>query len=123
MRTRRPGESPTPEGALVSEPDFDVVVVGAGYAGITAAATCATADCPSLFWRRASGSEAEPILLCLRGDELIEHGAQWVNQSVSHTMRREIQRYDIETVADAAPESVTFLYRWREADGAAHSGG
>lgn len=91
------------------EPDFDVVVVGAGYAGITAARDMCDRGLSVLVLEASERVGGRAYSSLFKGrDELVEHGAQWVNQSVSHNMRREIQRYDIETVADLAPESVTF---------------
>jgi monoamine oxidase len=91
------------------EADFDVVVAGAGYAGITAARDVCDRGLSVVVLEASDrvGGRAYSSVFSGR-DELIEHGAQWVNQSVSHNMRREIQRYDIATVPDVAPESVTF---------------
>src|ERR1700730_11314790 len=91
------------------ETDFDVVVAGAGYAGITTARDMCDRGLSVLVLEASErvGGRAYSCLFSGR-DELVEHGAQWINQTVSHNMRREIQRYDIETVADVPPESVTF---------------
>lgn len=89
--------------------DFDVVVVGAGYAGITAARDVCDRGLSVLVLEASERVGGRAYSSLFKGrDELIEHGAAWINQSVSHNMRREIQRYGIETVAEVPPESVTF---------------
>ena len=89
--------------------DFDVIVAGAGYAGITAARDMSDRGLSVLVLEASERVGGRAFSSVFRGrDERIEHGAQWINQTVSHNMRREIQRYGIETVADVAPESVTF---------------
>ena len=89
--------------------DVDVVVVGAGYAGITASRDLCDRGLSVLVLEASERIGGRAFSSTFKGrDEPIEHGAQWISQRVSHNMRREIQRYDIATVADAAPESVTF---------------
>jgi monoamine oxidase len=93
----------------VPETDFDVIVIGAGYAGITAARDMCDRRLSVVVLEASERVGGRAFSSVFSGrDERIEHGAQWVNQSVSHNMRREIQRYDIETVDDIPPESVTF---------------
>jgi monoamine oxidase len=89
--------------------DYDVIVAGAGYAGITAARDLCDRGLSVVVLEASERVGGRAYSCSFRGrDELVEHGAQWINQSVSHNMRREIQRYEIETVADVPPESVTF---------------
>src|ERR1700685_4307472 len=89
--------------------DVDVVVVGAGYAGITTSRDLSDRGLSVLVLEASERIGGPVFSSTFKGrDERIEHGAQWVCQRVSHNMRREIQRYDIATVPDAAPESVTF---------------
>jgi monoamine oxidase len=89
--------------------DYDVIVVGAGYAGVTAARDMCDRGLSVLVLEASArvGGRAYSSVFKGRG-EVVEHGAQWINQSVSHNMRREIQRYDIETVPDVPPETVIF---------------
>jgi monoamine oxidase len=89
--------------------DCDVVVAGAGYAGITAARDMSDRGLSVVVLEASERIGGRAFSSVFSGyDEPIEHGAQWVCQRVSHNMRREIQRYDIATVPDVAPESVTF---------------
>jgi monoamine oxidase len=89
--------------------DFDVIVAGAGYAGVTAARDMCDRGLSVVVLEASERIGGRAFSSVFNGhDEPIEHGAQWINQRVSHNMRREIQRYDIATVADVAPESVTF---------------
>ena len=91
------------------ETDFDVIVAGAGYAGVTAARDMCDRGMSVLVLEASERVGGRAFSSVFSGrDERIEHGAQWINQTVSHNMRREIQRYDIATVADVPPESVTF---------------
>lgn len=93
----------------MAEVDFDVVAVGAGYAGITAARDMCDRGLSVLVLEASERIGGRAYSSLFKGrDELVEHGAAWINQSVSHNMRREIQRYGIETVAEVPPESVTF---------------
>jgi monoamine oxidase len=89
--------------------DFDVIVAGAGYAGITAARDMCDRGLSVVVLEASERIGGRAFSSIFNGyDEPIEHGAQWICQRVSHNMRREIQRYDIATVPDATPESVTF---------------
>ena len=91
------------------EADFDVVVVGAGYAGVTAARDMCDRGLSVAVLEASERIGGRAFASVFQGrDEPIEHGAQWINRRVSHNMRREVQRYDIATVADEAPDSVTF---------------
>ncbi len=89
--------------------DFDVVVAGAGYAGITAARDMCDRGLSVVVLEASERIGGRAFSSTFKGhDEPIEHGAQWINQRVSHNMRREVQRYGIATVPDVAPDSVTF---------------
>jgi monoamine oxidase len=89
--------------------DFDVIVAGAGYAGITAARDMCDRGLSVAVLEASGRIGGRAFSSVFNGyDEPIEHGAQWICQRVSHNMRREVQRYDIATVPDVAPESVTF---------------
>lgn len=89
--------------------DFDVAVVGAGYAGITSARDLSDRGLSVVVLEASERIGGRAFSSLFNGyDEQIEHGAQWICQRVSHNMRREVQRYDIATIPDPAPETVTF---------------
>ena len=93
----------------MTKTDVDVIVVGAGYAGTTAARDICDRGLSVLVLEASERVGGRAYSRPFAGrDEIIELGAQWINQSVSHNMRREIQRYDIKTAPDIPPESVTF---------------
>jgi monoamine oxidase len=87
-----------------SDRDFDAIVIGAGFAGITAARELRAQGRRTLLLEardRIGGRTWTDTFL----GELIERGGTWVDQSQPHIWR-EIVRYKIPLVADEGPESV-----------------
>ncbi|MFG2960948.1 FAD-dependent oxidoreductase [Streptomyces sp. NPDC048291] len=89
---------------------YDAVVVGAGFAGITAARDLVDRGRSVVVLeagaRIGDRTYARPFVG--REDLTAEFGGSWVNRDLQPRIRREIARYGIALTEDSVPESAAF---------------
>jgi monoamine oxidase len=90
---------------------FDTVVVGAGFAGITAARDLADRGRSVVILEAGSriGGRTYARPFAGREDLTVELGGSWVNRKLQPGVRREIERYGIALTQDLTPENAAFI--------------
>jgi monoamine oxidase len=89
----------------------DAIVVGAGFAGITAARDLVDRGHSVVVLEAGSriGGRTFARPFAGRDDITAELGGSWVNRELQPGVRREIERYGIELIEDVAVESPAFI--------------
>jgi phytoene dehydrogenase-like protein len=90
---------------------LDTVVVGAGFAGITAARDLADRGRSVVVLEAGSriGGRTYARPFAGREDLTAELGGSWVNRRLQPGIRREIERYGITLTEDPTPENAAFI--------------
>jgi monoamine oxidase len=90
--------------------EFDAIVVGAGYSGVTSARDLSDRGLSVLVLEAGNRIGGRTYTRRFHGrQELVELGGAWVALDSNPLMRRELERYGIETKFDAEPERAVFI--------------
>lgn len=88
----------------MSVPDYDVVIVGAGLAGLAAARTCVAADL-DVCVLEANGHVGGRTFSQVKDGLTLDLGAEWVESAHHAAAVRELARYGLELDAPESPAS------------------
>jgi monoamine oxidase len=90
--------------------DYDVVVVGAGIAGVAAARTLTDLGHHTVILEAGDriGGRAYNRAFAGRPDLHVDLGGSWINRDLQPLMRREVQRYAITITEDATATAAAF---------------
>lgn len=90
--------------------DYDAIVIGAGYSGVTAARDLCDRGLSVLVLEANDRIGGRTYTRTFSGrEELVELGGAWVALDINPQMRRELDRYGIDLKFDAEPEHAVFI--------------
>jgi monoamine oxidase len=93
-----------------SSPQFDAVVVGAGFAGVTAARDLDDRGFRVGLLEASDRLGGRTYSRNFRGaDHLAELGGGWINPAIQPLLRRELDRYGVALKEDVPPETAAFI--------------